>query len=334
MRVVFAGSPAIAVPSLEALSREGGIELVGVLTSPDSPRGRNGRSQPSETGEAAAAILKEFETRGRPSFPILKPLKLDSAIRDQVKEINPDLLVSFAYGRFFGPKFMALFPLGGINIHPSLLPKYRGPAPIQAAILNRDNVTGISIQELSQEMDGGGILASEELRLTGGETTGSLGEIMAEKAARMLPGVLKKIADGTARAAVCGTPYGVPQDTGKVSFCSLIAAEDALIDWKMSAAEIEARVRAFDPWPLCRTVHKGRDLLILKASVYRGKNGGNELRLEKPGLVLGIDKQDGILVQTGEGILALTKLQYQAKKALFWRDFLNGARGFSGSVLG
>ena len=323
MRVVFAGSPAIAVPSLETLSREGGIELVGVLTSPDSPRGRSGRSQPSETGEAASAILKEFETRGRPSFPILKPLKLDSAIREQVGSLNPDLLVSFAYGRFFGPKFMALFPLGGINIHPSLLPKYRGPAPIQAAILNRDSVTGISIQRLSQEMDGGDILASDELQLTGRETTGSLSEIAAEKAARMLPGVLKKIADGTASAAV--------QDTDKVSYCSLISAQDALIDWKMSAEEIEARVRAFDPWPLCRTVHKEKDLLILKASVYKEKNSG---ALEKPGLVLGIDKQDGILVQTGGGILAVTKLQYQAKKALLWRDFLNGVRDFSGSELG
>jgi methionyl-tRNA formyltransferase len=276
---------------------------------------------PTDTGEAAAAILKEFETSGRPSFPILKPLKLDSAIREQVKELKPDLLVSFAYGRFFGPKFMALFPLGGINVHASLLPKYRGPAPIQAAILNRDSVTGISIQKLSQEMDGGDILASEQLQLTGEETAGSLSEIMAEKAARMLPGVLKKIADGDTSAAV--------QDADKVSYCSLISAQDALIDWKMSAEKIEARVRAFDPWPLCRTFHNGRDLLILKASVYKGNNSGDE-----PGLILGIDKQDGILVQTGEGILALRELQYQAKKALFWRDFLNGARDFLGSVLG
>ena len=323
MRVMFAGSPAIAVPSLETLSREDGIELAGVLTSPDSPRGRSGRPQPSDTGKAAADILKQFETRGRPSFPIIKPLKLDSAIREQAFSLKPDLLVSFAYGRFFGPKFMALFPLGGINIHPSLLPKYRGPAPIQAAILNRDNVTGISIQRLSQEMDGGDILESEQLRLTGEETTGSLGEIMAKKAARMLPGVLKKIADGTA--------HGMAQDAGRVSYCSLISAEDAIIDWKMSAPEIEARVRAFDPWPVCRTIHNGRELLILKASVYKGESPGGG---KEPGLVLGIDKQDGILVQTGEGILAVTELQYQAKKALLWRDFMNGVRNFSGSKLG
>jgi len=333
MRVMFAGSPAIAVPSLETLSREEGIELSGVLTSPDSPKGRSGRPQPSETAQAAAAILKQFETRGKPPFPVLKPSKLDSCAREQVKAIKPDLLVSFAYGRFFGPKFMELFPLGGINIHPSLLPKYRGPAPIQAAILNRDKVTGISIQKLSQEMDGGDILESEQLKLTGEETTGSLGGIIAEKAAQMLPGVLKKIAAGTVR--------GVPQDADKASYCSLIVADDAIIDWKMSASEIEARVRALDPWPLCRTIHNGRELLILKTSVYKGGSGGAKggQRLEKPGLakpglVLGIDKQDGILVQTGEGILAVEKLQYQAKKALFWRDFMNGARDFTGSILG
>jgi len=322
MRVMFAGSPAIAVPSLEAVSRAEGIELAAVLTSPDSPRGRSGKPVPTETGEAAEAILKQFDTQGRPPFPILKPLKLDSQLREHVRALKPDLLVSFAYGRFFGPKFMEIFPLGGINIHPSLLPKYRGPSPIQAAILNRDGFTGISVQTLSQEMDGGDILACEQLQLTGEETTGSLSEVVAQKAARLLPEVLKKIAAKTARATA--------QDADKVSYCSLVSMEDAVIDWKTSALEIEARVRAFDPWPLCRTIHNGKELLLLKASIYNGKSGADK----EAGLVLGIDKRDGILIQTGEGILAVTQLQYQAKKALFWRDFLNGARDFIGSKLG
>jgi len=322
MKVMFAGSPAIAVPSLEAVSRAEGIELAAVLTSPDSPKGRSGKPVPAETGEAAEAILKQFEAQGKKAFPILKPLKLDSQLREQVGELKPDLLVSFAYGRFFGPKFMELFPLGGINIHPSLLPKYRGPSPIQAAILHRDTVTGLSIQTLSQEMDGGDILACEQFQLTGGETTGFLSEVMAQKAARLLPEVLKKIAAGTARAAA--------QNADEASYCSLVSMEDARLDWKRSALEIEARVRAFDPWPICRTIHNGKELLILKASVYKGESGADK----EPGFVLGIDKQDGILIQTGEGILAVTQLQYQAKKALFWRDFLNGARDFNGSKLG
>jgi len=326
MRVLFAGSPSIAVSSLEVLCpqcgcAEKGIDLVSVLTNPDSAKGRHGTPQPTEVAQAAQRVLRQAGEQGRGWVPVLKPEKLDAALREQISALKPDLLVSFAYGHFFGPKFMALFPLGGINIHPSLLPKYRGPTPIQAAILNRDIETGISIQWLAQKMDSGDILAVEHLQLTGKETTGSLSEIVSKKAALMLPEVLGKIAAGE---------RGVPQDHGMASVCSMISRDDALIDWNAGALEIEAKIRAFDPWPLCRTIHNGKELFILKADVY-GKAGTDT---EKPGLVLGIDKQDGILVQTGEGILAVSELQYQAKKALFWKDFLNGARNFTGSILG
>ena len=325
MRVLFAGSPAIAVPSLETLCSIPGIELAGVLTNPDSPKGRRGTSQPTEAGEAAARISQLFEKQGRAALPVLKPLKLDAHLREQVCALKPGLLVSFAYGRIFGPKFLALFPLGGINIHPSLLPKYRGPSPIQAAILNGDAVTGITVQALAREMDSGDILAREHFQLTGTETAGALGEIMARKAAAMLPDVLKDIASGKA----CPSP----QNHSEASYCSLISRADGLIDWNKGAAEIEARIRAFDPWPLCRTIHNGRELLILKSAVY--KSGQiREDGSEKPGLVLGTDRQSGILVRTGDGILAVTELQYQAKKALLWRDFLNGVRDFTGSQLG
>jgi methionyl-tRNA formyltransferase len=309
------------VPSLETLCRTEGIELAGVLTNPDSPKGRHGTPQPTEIGEAAAKVCA--------GVPALKPPKLDAAAREQVSSLKPDLLVTFAYGRIFGPKFLALFPLGGINIHPSLLPKYRGPSPVQAAILNRDEETGITVQTLAKEMDSGDILAAEKLRLTGGETAGSLGEIMAQKAAFVLPVVLKNIAAGNAR--------GEPQDHGKASYCSLITRDDGLIAWKKSAAEIEASVRAFSPWPLCRTIHDGRELYILKAAIYTGDSPSDPpcgAQSGKAGYVTGIDKQAGILVQTGEGILAVTELQYQGKKALFWRDFLNGARDFLNAQLG
>jgi methionyl-tRNA formyltransferase len=331
MRIVFAGSPSIAVPAFETLcerscerSLGGGIEMAGVLTNPDSPKGRSGTPLPTEVGEAAARAVQKFEGQGRAIFPVLKPEKLDAQARELVAALKPDLLVSFAYGRIFGPKFLALFPLGGINVHPSLLPKYRGPSPIQAAILNRDCVTGITVQKLAAQMDEGDILAQEQFQLTGAETSGSLGEIMAQKAALILPAVLENIASGKVK--------GKAQNHSEASYCTLVSREDALINWKAVAAEIEAKVRAFDPWPLCRTLHKGRELFILRASVYEkdaafcGKSG--------PACVLGIDKQDGILVQTGEGILAVTELQYQGKKALMWKDFLNGARDFTGSQLG
>ena len=312
MKVLFAASPAIAVPSLEAICNIKGIELAGVLTNPDTPRGRHGTPLPTDIGEAAAG-------RG---IPVIKPLKLDLSAREQIGTLKCDLLVSFAYGRLFGPKFLALFPLGGINIHPSLLPRYRGPTPIQAAILNRDNVTGITIQTLAKEMDSGAVLAQEQLYMTGKETAGSLGEIAAVKAAAMLPDVLKRIADGTAA--------GEEQNHSEAVYCSLINKEDGFIDWNRSAAEIEAKIRGFTPWPLCRTIHNGRELIILKADVFKG-SAGEKASLN--GQVLGTDKNDGILVQTGDGILAVTELQYQAKKALFWRDFLNGARDFPGAQL-
>jgi methionyl-tRNA formyltransferase len=314
MRILFAASPALAVPSLEAVSSMDGLELAGVLTNPDSSKGRHSALVPTEIGEAAAKISA--------NLPILKPEKLDASAREQVAAIKSDLLVSFAYGHIFGPKFMALFPLGGINIHPSLLPKYRGPSPIQAAILNRDMETGISIQTLAPKMDCGDILAREKLQLTGKETAVSLSGTVAGKAAAMLSGVLAKIASGTAK--------GEPQDEGQATYCRLINRDDGLLDWTQGAAQIEAKIRAFDPWPLCRTIHAGRELFILKAGIYTG----NAPKEGPAGLVLGIDKEAGILVQTGEGILSIAELQYHSKKALPWRDFLNGARDFTLSKLG
>jgi methionyl-tRNA formyltransferase len=324
MKVLFAASPAIAVPALEALSREEGIELAGVLTNPDSPKGRHGTPFPTETGEAADKINRRLEEQGKRTFPVFKPVKLDALAREQIARVNPDLLVSFAYGHIFGPKFLALFPLGGVNIHPSLLPKYRGSTPVQAAILNRDKVTGISIQRLAQEMDSGDILSVEQLQLTGMETAASLSAVVSEKSALMLPEVLGNITAGKA--------VGIRQDESQASYCPLIKKDDGIIDWKTGAAEIEARIRAFDPWPLCSTFHNKRQLFILKAGVCEKEDGKSNSC--KPGFVMGIDKQAGILVQTGEGILAVTELQYQAKKALCFQDFHNGARDFTGSILG
>jgi methionyl-tRNA formyltransferase len=169
-------------------------------------------------------------------------------------------------------------------------------------------------------MDNGDILAQEPLQLTGGETAGALGETVAQKAAQMLPKVLAEIAEGNAA--------GLLQNHSEATYCPLIAREDGLIDWNRSAVEIDAMVRAYNPWPLCRTAHNGKELFILQSAVT------DSVKAQTPGLVLGIDKQQGILVQTGEGILAVTELQYEAKKALQWRAFVNGARDFIGAKLG
>jgi len=321
MKVIFAGSPLIAVPALEAIIAEHEIILAGVLTNPDTSKGRSGKLEPTDVGAVAEKISKQFFAAGKPALEILKPEKLDSAVREQIAALNPDLLVSFAYGRIFGPKFLSLFPMGGINVHPSLLPKYRGATPIPAAILNRDSETGISIQKIAPEMDCGDILAKEIVQLNGRETTENLNKIMAEKAAGLLPRVLKDIA--------AGKTHETPQNHAEAGYCSLIKKEDGIIDWNLSALEIDARIRAFDPWPLCSTTYAGQLLYILEAVPIDA-----EISEKQPGLVFDKDKKQGILIQTGNGVLAVKALQLQGKKPLEWLAFLNGSRNFIGSRLG
>ncbi|MDR3276541.1 MAG: methionyl-tRNA formyltransferase, partial [Treponema sp.] len=221
MRILFAGSPGIALPALRVLADlagQGALELAGVLTNPDSPRGRHGTPEPTEVG----AFAEE-----RSLAPVLKPAKLDAGAREAVAALEPDLLLSFAYGRIFGPKFLALFPGGGINIHPSLLPRYRGPTPIQAAILNRDTETGISIQRIAPEMDAGDILAQERIPLSGRETAASLGETVAGKGAAMLAALCAAKLQALAAEGL----EGLPQDHSRASYCGLISREMGRIDW-------------------------------------------------------------------------------------------------------
>jgi methionyl-tRNA formyltransferase len=317
MRILFAGSPAIAVPSLLALVRLSGEDdrfpLAGVLTNPDTKRGRRGEFEPTDVGAAADRLSG--------AIPQFKPVTLDGTVRDAIAALKPDLLVSFAYGHIFGPRFLSIFPLGGINIHPSLLPKYRGATPIPAAILSREPETGVTIQRLALEMDAGDILAQERIPLGGRETTLSLSVIAAAKGAELLLRVVREIALDKAA--------GRRQNNDEASYCGLIRSEDGLIDWSQGAVDIDAKIRAYTPWPLCRTVH-GKEILYILEGEPLGAGTPAET---VPGAVLGIDKNSGILVQTGDGILAVRRLQYAAKKALVWRDFLNGARDFIGSRL-
>jgi methionyl-tRNA formyltransferase len=326
MRILFAGSPGIAVPTLQTLvdlvCAGGGFELAGILTNPDSPRGRRGEPEPTEVGKAARDLSPAFTRRRLPEPPVLKPEKLDAPLREEIALLRPDLLVSFAYGRIFGPKFLSLFPLGGINIHPSLLPKYRGATPIPQVILNQDRETGITIQKLALEMDAGDILVQESFPLTGRETTAELSEYAGIRGAALLRSLLSGL--------VRELPAGKPQNHGEATFCGIIKKEDGRVNWTLPAPLIDARIRAYTPWPLAQTRHGGRELYILRGRPYGGP--GRE-PAPPPGTVLGIDKQAGILIQTGEGIFAAELLQYAAKKALEWQTFVNGARDFIGSLL-
>jgi methionyl-tRNA formyltransferase len=327
IRVIFAGSPGIAVPALRALAAlelEGVCVLAGVLTNPDSAKGRGGKSEPTETGAAAL----ELGVRPR----LLKFERLDGCVREEVAALKPDLLVSFAYGRIFGPRFLALFPLGGINVHPSLLPRWRGPSPIQAAILHGDAETGVCVQRLALEMDRGEILARERFPLSARETALSLSGTAAEKGAALVSALIRRV------SAEGRLPPGERQDESGALYSTLITKEMGRVDWNEDVPAIDRKLRAFTPWPPCLTRFGGMDLCLLEGSPFEGDAAGAALvsspESAPPGMVLGVDKKRGILVQTGGGIFAVEKLQFPARKALDWRAFLNGTRNFTGSRLG
>jgi len=311
MRVLFAGSPALGVPSLEAVAQR--HRVCGVLTNPDRPGGRGNRPT------ATPVKLKALEL----GLPVLQPGKLDPAFMAEVKLLAAEILVVAAFGTIFRREFLELFPRGGINLHPSLLPKYRGMSPIPAVILAGEKETGVTIQRLALKLDSGEILASERVELDGTETTSSLSGRLSRLGAGLLASTLEAIAAGVARGRV--------QDESEATYCGAVKKEQGRIDWKAPAETIERMIRAFDPWPRVYTHWKGRQLCLHQGSVYpleRSAAGRSE------GLVFGVDNRYGILVQTGEGVLAIRRLQLQAKREMDWRAFLNGNRDFVGSALG
>lgn len=317
MRILFAGSPEIAVPALHTLVKR--HDIVGVLTNPPTAKGRGLCLSCTPIADAAAAL----------GIPALAPERLGPAERDAVAALKPELLVVFAFGKIFGPKFMALFPQGGINAHPSLLPRWRGCAPIPYAILNRDAVTGVSIQYVAPKMDSGAVLARQEIALHGTETTESLSALSATLGAELLTLVVDQLESGTAK--------GELQDESAATYCCALSKDSGLVDWSDTAISIDAKVRAFHPWPGAWSSLSGERLAIVSTypwpedpSVSTGTGG---LYLE-PGTVISVDKSRGIMVQTGKGLLALTRLQLRGKKPMDYKDFANGARGLVGTRLG
>ncbi len=326
MRILYAGSPdcsALVLKELQKLLDGTGNEIVAVLTNPPSAKGRHHDLTPTPTGLAAGEL----------GLPVIAPEKLDSSAREAVSAFSPDLLVCFAYGKIFGPKFMSLFPKGGINYHPSLLPRYRGCAPVPAAIWNMEKETGFTVQKLAQKMDSGDILVQKRYIMTGTETADSLLHIAAEEGAPMLRDAIVAIDSGNAE--------GKLQNEAEATYSRMLGKDDGKIDWNRSAEELDAVIRACTSWPGAFTTVNGTVLKILEASVYAecGATGatGSGATGEHPacpGTVIGMDKAQGILFQTGNGLLAARVLQWQAKKAMPFKDFLNGSRNFIGSVCG
>ena len=309
MRVVFAGTPDIAVPSLKAVASE--HEVVGVLTNPDRGSGRGKKLHHSPVKEAALEL----------GLNVLQPDRLNGEFRKTVESLRPDILICIAYGKIFGPLFLELFPRGGINLHPSKLPDLRGPSPLNSLILRGDSEGAITVQTLAKEMDSGDILLQIPLGIDERETAESLTEKVANEGGACLLKVLEGLEKGSIE------PH--PQDHEKATFCGMIGKNDGLMDWNRPAVELDRIVRAYTPWPHGFTFWKGQRLNIIEAAPYAGSSSDGEA-----GEVIGMDKKEGILIKTGEGVLAVKRLQLQSKKALDYKSFLNGSKDFIASVLG
>lgn len=314
MKILFAGSPEIAVPTLESISKD--FEIVGVLTNPDSQQGRGKKLKPTPVKQKALDL----------ELPVLEFDHLYAEARKAVRELNSDLLVSFAFGRIFGPKFLELFRLGGVNVHPSLLPEFRGSAPIQAAILNGNAKTGITVQKIALEMDTGDILKQTAFELSGTETTQSLTQKVAALAPGLLSEVLHAVAEGDFRAQ--------PQHDRFASYCGHIHKDDARIDWGESAQQISRKIRAYYPWPKAETVYGEQKLMITFALEELEDVPFDMPENPAAGTVLAAVKKRGVYIQTGKGLLRVERLQLQSKKEMDAFSFLNGNPDFVGSLLG
>jgi methionyl-tRNA formyltransferase len=315
LRILFAGNPAISVPSLKALTES--FTVVGVLTNPDRPSGRGKRLEAPPVKTAALEL----------GLPVLQYERLLRRSREEVAVLQPNLLVSFACGHYFGPKFLSLFPIAAINIHPSLLPLYRGCAPIQCALLNGDKQTGITVQHIVAEVDCGNILNNVIIDLDGTETTESLTSIVAERSAPLIVSTL--------RAMCAGTLTEREQDNKAATYSAMLSKQDGIIDWSRPADEIHRKVRAFYPWPKTSTTFNGVPLIL--SSVYGSVSeaGTEHVPLGTiAGTVIGIDKKKGLTIACGDGLLYVQRLQLSMKKEMDSLSFVNGNPNIIGSVLG
>lgn len=299
LRIAFAGTPDFARQPLEALIASG-HRLVGVLTQPDRPKGRGRQLASSPVKQAAE----------RAGLLILQPQTLkDAAAREALTSLQPDVLVVVAYGLILPQAVLDLPRLGCVNIHASLLPRWRGAAPIQRAILAGDAETGVSIMLMNAGLDTGPVLLQRRIPIAADDTGGSLQEKLAALGASALLEALEGLSAGTLE------PQAQPAEG--VTYAEKLQKSEAAIDWSRSAAEIERQVRAFNPWPVAETRFEGEQLRILGARAESQTEGR-----AMPGTVTCVS-EDAIVVACGRGLLHVTVLQRAGRRPVTARDFAN-----------
>ena len=302
MRIVFMGTPNFAVPSLERLI-QGGHQVCGVFCQPDKPVGRHqNKLQPPPVKQTALAH----------GIPVYQPTKLrDGTALAQLKELAPELIVVAAYGRILPDDILDFPPKGCINVHSSLLPKYRGAAPINWAVINGEQETGVTIMDMASELDAGDILAQVSTPIDPEETVETLYDRLAALGGELLEQTVAQLADGTA--------VRTPQDPAQVTFAPMLSRELSPIQWSRSARDIHNQVRGLVPWPATST-----DILNGETvKVFAVQETGEDTE-KAPGTILAAGKS-GIDVACGDGkVLRITELQAPGSRRMSAADYLRG----------
>ncbi len=300
MRVAFAGTPEFALPVLHALCAH--HEVVGVLTQPDRPKGRGRRLA---FGAVKAAALE----RG---LPLSQPPTLKTADgRAALESWAPHALVVVAYGLLLPPEVLRLPRHGCLNVHASLLPRWRGAAPIQRAILAGDAQSGVSVMQMDAGLDTGPVLLRQPYVLAPAETGGSLHDVLAGLGAQAILETLRAVAAGTLQAQA--------QPAEGVTYAAKVEKSEARIDWSTAATAIERQVRAFNPWPVAETTLAGEQLRIYSAHAVANDASSGAKRHEN-GTILAV-RDDFVLVRCGQGLLAVTEVQVPGRRPVAARDF-------------
>lgn len=301
LRIIFAGTPDFAARHLDALL-SAGHQIVGVFTQPDRPAGRGKKLMPGPVKVLA-------EEKG---LPVFQPASLRPQENQQlVADLNADVMVVVAYGLILPKAVLDMPRLGCINVHGSLLPRWRGAAPIQRALWAGDAETGVTIMQMDVGLDTGDMLYKLSCPITASDTSATLYNKLAELGPQGMIETLAQLAKGSAQPEV--------QDEALVTYAEKLSKEEARVDWNLPAEQLERCIRAFNPWPMSWFEIEGQPVKVWEASVITGQTGA------RPGTIMDASKQ-GIQIATGDGILNLQSLQPAGKKAMSAQDLLNSRR--------
>lgn len=299
MRIIFMGTPDFAVPALEKIV-EAGHEVVAVVTQPDKPKNRGMKMQYSPVKECALKY----------DIPVFQPerIKKDREFIEKYKAFNVDICIVVAFGQILPKEVLEAPKYGCINIHGSLLPKYRGAAPIQWSVINGDKITGITTMYMDEGLDTGDMILKREVEIGEDETTGELYDRMAKLGADTLIDTLKLIEEGNAQRE---------KQPNEFTYAPMISKDIGLIDWNKTSYEIKALVRGTNPWPSAFCELNGKKLKVHKVRIVDGING-------TPGDILKSSDKEGLVVATLDGALELIEIQPENKKRMMAKDYLRG----------